>query len=190
MRPGSGDAQPPAPALAPRPGPYALYHFGTSGAAVAAATAVTHPLGQLPALALMLSYAFGSTNFAFKCASGIIAGALATALTNPMEVLKVRLQMSTSSTSTLGEVRKVLAQEGLKALWKGVGPAMARAGCLTASQVATYDEAKQALLKWTPFEEAVSATTCGLPWSPKEHTGFHCAYKVVQTEGVKSLYKG
>jgi hypothetical protein len=35
------------------------------------------------------SYAFGSTNFAFKLASGVIAGALATALTNPMEVLKV-----------------------------------------------------------------------------------------------------
>jgi len=40
-------------------------------------------------------------------------------------------------------MRKVLAQEGLKALWKGVGPAMARAGCLTASQMATYDESKQ-----------------------------------------------
>lgn len=51
--------------------------------------------------------------------------------------------MSKSCTSTIGEVRKVVAQEGLKALWKGVGPAMARAGCLTASQVATYDEAKQ-----------------------------------------------
>jgi hypothetical protein len=51
--------------------------------------------------------------------------------------------MSTSSTSTIGEVRKVIAQEGLKALWKGVGPAMARAGCLTASQLATYDETKQ-----------------------------------------------
>lgn len=51
--------------------------------------------------------------------------------------------MSTGSTSTIGEMRKVVAQEGLKALWKGVGPAMARAGCLTASQMATYDEAKQ-----------------------------------------------
>lgn len=42
-QPRSGDARP-----APREGtPYALYQFGTSGAAVAVATAVTHPLGQL-----------------------------------------------------------------------------------------------------------------------------------------------
>jgi hypothetical protein len=43
MQPGAGDARPPAPATGP--GPYALYHFATSGASVAAATAVTHPLG-------------------------------------------------------------------------------------------------------------------------------------------------
>jgi hypothetical protein len=51
--------------------------------------------------------------------------------------------MSKSSTSTIREMRKVIAHEGFKALWKGVGPAMTRAGCLTASQMATYDEAKQ-----------------------------------------------
>lgn len=47
MRPGYGDAR------QPLPGRYGLYHFGTSGAAVAAATAVTHPLGQLAALPLI-----------------------------------------------------------------------------------------------------------------------------------------
>jgi solute carrier family 25 uncoupling protein 8/9 len=45
--PMSGHAQPPLQGTAR----YALYQFGTSGAAVAVATAVTHPLGQLTALA-------------------------------------------------------------------------------------------------------------------------------------------
>lgn len=40
-------------------------------------------------------------------------------------------------------MREIVSEEGVKALWKGVGPAMVRAGCLTASQMATYDEAKQ-----------------------------------------------
>lgn len=51
--------------------------------------------------------------------------------------------MSTSRTSTIGVMREIVSEEGVKALWKGVGPAMVRAGCLTASQMATYDEAKQ-----------------------------------------------
>jgi hypothetical protein len=51
MRPGAGDERPAAPA----PGSYALYHFGISGSAVAAATAATHPLGQLPAIPLISS---------------------------------------------------------------------------------------------------------------------------------------
>jgi len=138
--------------LVAREGPRSLY-LGLAPALTRSVVYGGLRLGLYEPCKHVCSYAFGSTNFAFKFASGIIAGALATALTNPMEVLKVRLQMSTSSTSTIGEMRKVLAQEGLKALWKGVGPAMARAGCLTASQMATYDESKQALMKWTPLEE-------------------------------------
>lgn len=46
-------------------------------------------------------------------------------------------------TGPVKELRKIFAEEGTRALWKGVGPAMVRAGCLTASQVATYDESKQ-----------------------------------------------
>lgn len=45
----------------------------------------------------------------------------------------------------IGEMRKIVAEEGVRALWKGVGPAMARAAALTASQLATYDEFKQVM---------------------------------------------
>ena len=40
----------------------------------------------------------------------------------------------------IGEMRKIASEEGITALWKGVGPAM------TASQLATYDESK-----WVKF---------------------------------------
>ncbi|KAK1318450.1 Mitochondrial uncoupling protein 1 [Acorus calamus] len=189
---------------------YAMYHFSTSGASVAVATAVTHPLdvikvrlqmqlvgqrGQLtgmgklfakitrtegaralylgvaPALTRSILYGglrlglyepckyvcevtVGSTNFLVKVASGAFSGAIATALTNPLEVMKVRLQMdSNPSRGTFTEMHKIISEEGIRALWKGVGPAMARAGALTASQLATYDESKQALLKRTALVE-------------------------------------
>ncbi|XP_021681413.1 uncharacterized protein LOC110665546 isoform X2 [Hevea brasiliensis] len=100
---------------------------------------------------------FGSTNILVKIASGAFAGAIATALTNPVEVLKVRLQVNTNPSPSQGgpiaEMRRIVSEEGIRALWKGVGPAMARAAALTASQLATYDETKRVLIRWTPLEE-------------------------------------
>ncbi|THU63629.1 hypothetical protein C4D60_Mb01t17830 [Musa balbisiana] len=185
--------------------PYAAYHFSTSGAAVAVATAVTHPL-------------VGSTNIFVKIASGAFSGAIATGVTNPTEVLKVRLQMNSSSqTGPFREMYKIVSDEGVRALWKGVGPAMARASCLTASQLATYDESKQVLLKWTPLEEGfhlhlisscIAGTVGTLVTAPVDmiktrlmlqqeargvrnyRSAFHCAYQVVLTEGFGALYKG
>ncbi|CAL5437855.1 unnamed protein product [Camellia sinensis] len=69
-----------------------------------------------------------------KIASGAFSGAFAAALTNPVEVLKVQLQMNPNlRRGAIGEMRKIASEEGITALWKGVGPAMARAASLTAS---------------------------------------------------------
>ncbi|KAI4340236.1 hypothetical protein MLD38_025095 [Melastoma candidum] len=161
----------------------------------------------------------GSSNIFVKLASGAFSGAIATALTNPVEVVKVRLQMNSNlrNGGPIAEGRKIASEEGVKALWKGVGPAMARAAALTASQLATYDESKQILLRWTSLEEGtnlhfVSSAIAGgvstLMTAPmdmvktrlmlqreskavgKYRNGFHCAYQVFRTEGPKALYKG
>lgn len=61
---------------------------------------------------------------------------------------QVRLQMKTSlrKGGPVQEMRNIVSKEGVKALWKGVGPAMSRAAALTASQLATYDESKRVSL--------------------------------------------
>ncbi|KAM6575587.1 hypothetical protein CsatA_023914 [Cannabis sativa] len=101
------------------------------------------------------NWAFGSNNIFLKIASGGFAGAFATAVTNPIEVLKVRLQMNPNmrNRGPIEELRRIVSQEGIIALWKGVGPAMARAAALTASQLATYDETKRILISLASFEE-------------------------------------
>ncbi|XP_065861259.1 uncharacterized protein [Euphorbia lathyris] len=163
--------------------------------------------------------AFGSTNILVKIVSGAFAGGFATALTNPVEVIKVRLQMNTNQKQVgpIAEMRKIVSEEGIRALWKGVGPAVARASALTASQLATYDETKQVLIRWTPLEEGFylhlfSSTVAGavstLVTAPVDmiktrlmlqreskrvrgyKNGFHCAYQVMLTEGPIALYKG
>lgn len=161
---------------------------------------------------------FGSSNIFVKIGSGAISGAVATALTNPVEVLKVRLQMNPNSTKgPIKEMSRIVSEEGLKGLWKGVGPAMARAGALTASQLATYDESKRVLVKRTPLQEGfilhlISSMVAGvvstLMTTPIDmiktrlmlqreskragsyKNGLHCAYQVMLTEGPLALYKG
>lgn len=60
------------------------------------------------------------------------------------------MNLGLTKAGPVGEMRKIVSEEGVKALWKGVGPAMARAAALTASQMATYDESKQVKL-WSPY---------------------------------------
>ncbi|XP_011033626.1 PREDICTED: mitochondrial substrate carrier family protein ucpB isoform X2 [Populus euphratica] len=162
--------------------------------------------------------AFGSTDILLKIASGAFAGAVATALTNPVEVLKVRLQMNANQRQgPMAEMRTIVSEEGIRALWKGVGPAMARAAALTASQLATYDETKQVLIRWTHLDEGfhlhllsstVAGTVSTLVTAPMDmiktrlmlqresktvgnyKNGFHCAYQVMLKEGPRALYKG
>ncbi|KAG6383636.1 hypothetical protein SASPL_156602 [Salvia splendens] len=144
-----------------------LYHFGTIGMSVASTTGQISMqvvkseglrvlyLGLTPALMRSVLYgglrlglyskyvcelAFESHNVLMKIASGAFSGAVATALTNPVEVLKMR---GTNSRGPIQELQKIASEEGMAALWKGLGPAMTRAAALTASQLATCDESKQ-----------------------------------------------
>ncbi|XP_073292177.1 uncharacterized protein [Primulina huaijiensis] len=253
---------------------YAMYHFGTSGISVAAATGITHPLdvlkvrlqmqlvGQRGPLigmgrlslqvvknegpkslylgltaALMRSVLYGglrlglyepskyvselafeSTNVLVKIFSGGFAGAVATALTNPVEVLKVRLQMNAKTArGPIEQMRKIASEEGVAALWKGVAPAMTRAAALTASQLVTYDESKRALTRRTSLQEGfylhlcastIAGTVSTIVTAPIDmvktrlmlqreskrvgsyKNGIHCAYQVLLTEGPRGLYKG
>ncbi|KAI5075466.1 hypothetical protein GOP47_0009542 [Adiantum capillus-veneris] len=144
--------------------------------------------------------------------------AIATAATNPMEVLKVRMQVSrnVSDGNMVRAIRSMIATEGLRGLWRGIGPSMTRASALTASQLATYDESKQIIKHWMMLEEGfwlhISAsfaaglvgTTATAPIdmvktrmmiqrenaSALYKNAFDCAYKICRSEGLFGLYKG
>ncbi|KAG8389418.1 hypothetical protein BUALT_Bualt02G0227300 [Buddleja alternifolia] len=126
--------------------------------------------------------------------------------------------MNTKATSgSIQELQKIVSQEGVRALWKGVGPAMARAAALTASQLATYDESKRALTRWTSLHEGfylhlfastIAGTMSTIMTAPIDmiktrlmlqreskrvgsyKNGLQCAYQVLLTEGPRGLYKG
>ncbi|GJR89838.1 mitochondrial substrate carrier family protein UcpB isoform X2 [Tanacetum coccineum] len=85
----------------------------------------------------------------------------------------------------IGELQMIAAKEGVLALWKGVGPAMARA-----SQLATYGSAS--ILIIAPMD--MVKTRLILPRESMSdgayRNGFRCAYEVLITEGPREVYKG
>ncbi|CAN6846158.1 unnamed protein product [Brassica oleracea] len=167
-------------------------------------------LGLYEPTKVSFDWAFGSTTVLVKIASRAFAGAFSTALTNPVEVVKVRLQMNPNAVP-MAQVREIVSKGGIGALWKGFGPAMVRSAALTASQLATYDETKRILVTQTSLEEGfifIYGVVSTLITAPMDmiktrlmmqhdsgssriyRNGFHCGYKVVRKEGPMALYKG
>lgn len=56
-----------------------------------------------------------------KVAAGSASGAIATFITNPIELLKTRLQ-SCSTMGPLQVIKKIIKQDGVTGLWKGTMP--------------------------------------------------------------------
>lgn len=88
-----------------------------------------------------------------KAGAGIFAGALASAICTPTDVIKVRLQADVTAGGVapryrglLDAVRHIWRHEGFSGLYKGVTPTTQRAAVVAMAELATYDESKQLLV--------------------------------------------
>ena len=85
-----------------------------------------------------------------KVTAGLVSGAVGAAIANPTDLVKVRMQANESSkpkyANTFHAFRKIYAEEGIAGLYKGVIPTTQRAALLTASQLASYDQSKHAII--------------------------------------------
>jgi len=113
----------------------------------------------------------------------------------------------------------IIKEEGVLGLWKGVGPTCGRATVLAASELATYDEVKQQLLKHKLLQEGLTlhfttalsagfvSAWCSSPFDVvksrvmnqpfdengkgKLYSGMVDAFgKSMKSEGVLALWKG
>lgn len=108
---------------------------------------------------------------------------------------------------------QIYKTEGIKGLYRGVGPAMVRTGFGSSVQLPTYFFAKRRLVKHLGMEEGpalhlMSSTASGFVVCCVMHppdtvmsrmynqTGnlysgaFDCLYRTVKTEGMLAVYKG
>lgn len=152
--------------------------------------------------------------------AGCTTGAMAVAVAQPTDVVKVRFQAQASTSgasgrysSTMHAYRTIAKEEGIRGLWKGTGPNIARNAIVNCTELVTYDLIKDALLKATPmtddlpchFTSAFGAGFCTtIIASPVDvvktrymnsaHgqycSALNCAFAMVTKEGPTAFYKG
>jgi solute carrier family 25 protein 34/35 len=154
--------------------------------------------------------------------AGASSGIIGAAAGSPFFLVKTRLQ-SYSSVLPVGTqhnyknamdgMRQIYSAEGIKGLYRGVGPAMVRTGFGSSVQLPTYFLAKRTFQKHLGMEDGpalhlASSTTSGFVVCCVMHppdtimsrmynqTGnlyngaFDCLSRTIKTEGIFALYKG
>lgn len=92
----------------------------------------------------------GEATLLNKILAALTTGVVAISVANPTDLVKVRLQADGKSTAgkrhysgALNAYATIIKQEGIGALWTGLGPNMARNALINAAELASYDQFKQ-----------------------------------------------
>eukprot|EP00803_Ostreobium_quekettii_P006698 evm.model.scf_796.1 EVM.evm.TU.scf_796.1 scf_796:5838-10642(+) len=191
-------------------------HALTRGLAPAAVRAIVYGglrLGLYAPFKAALGAHGDSNPFAVKVTAGLLSGTLAAGIANPIDLVKTRLQArGHAGRSSLSVASDLIRQDGYVGMWKGSVPSMARAAILTASQCATYDEVKHALMTGTGWRDDMQthvitsmvtglvSTTATAPVDVVKTHMFvrgnkfsgpvHCMVDILKHDGFLGLFKG
>ncbi|CAI9106903.1 OLC1v1006150C1 [Oldenlandia corymbosa var. corymbosa] len=154
-----------------------------------------------------------------KVLAALLTGAIAIVVANPTDLVKVRLQAEGKMPAgvprryagALDAYYTIVKQEGLTALWTGLGPNIARNAIINAAELASYDHVKEAILKFPGFSDNVLthllaglgagffAVCIGSPVDVVKSrmmgdsvykSTFDCFFKTLRNEGPFAFYKG
>ncbi|GER25678.1 mitochondrial uncoupling protein [Striga asiatica] len=168
---------------------------------------------------LVGSYYFGDVSLVSKILAALLTGAIAITVANPTDLVKVRLQaegklpvgVPRRYSGALDAYYTIVKQEGVAALWTGLGPNIARNAIINAAELASYDHIKEIILKLPGFADNVLthvvaglgagffAVCIGSPVDVVKSrmmgdSGYRgtidCFFKTLKTEGLVAFYKG
>ncbi|XP_021891753.1 mitochondrial uncoupling protein 2 [Carica papaya] len=154
-----------------------------------------------------------------KILAALLTGAIAIAVANPTDLVKVRLQaegklpagLPRRYAGALDAYLTIVRQEGLAALWTGLGPNIARNAIINAAELASYDQVKQTILQIPGFTDNVLthllaglgaglfAVCIGSPIDVVKSrmmgdsaykSTIDCFIKTLKNEGFSAFYKG
>ncbi|KAH0989135.1 hypothetical protein GBA52_000618 [Prunus armeniaca] len=154
-----------------------------------------------------------------KILAGLVAGGVGAAVGNPADVAMVRMQAGGRDyKNVVDAITKMARSEGIVSLWRGSSLTVNRAMIVTASQLASYDQIKEAILDrhlmkdglgthvTASFAAGFVASVASNPidviktrvmnmkvepgQEPPYSGALDCALKTVRAEGPMALYKG
>ncbi|XP_031118978.1 mitochondrial uncoupling protein 5-like [Ipomoea triloba] len=168
----------------------------------------------------------GNLSLGRKLVAGLLAGGVGAAVGNPADLAMVRMQADgrlpasqrRNYKGVVDAIVKMSKQEGVASLWRGSGLTVNRAMIVTASQLASYDEIKEAILErgvmsdglgthvTASFAAGFVAAVASNPVdviktrvmnmkvepgvAPPYSGALDCAVKTIRSEGPMALYKG
>ncbi|KAK2396499.1 mitochondrial uncoupling protein [Trifolium repens] len=105
----------------------------------------------------------GDVPLSKKILAAFTTCAVAIAVANPTNLVKVRLQaegklppgVPKRYSGSLNAYSSIVRQEGVRALWTGLGPNIARNSIISAAELASYDQVKRTILKFPGFTDDV-----------------------------------
>ncbi|KAK4353926.1 hypothetical protein RND71_026120 [Anisodus tanguticus] len=161
-----------------------------------------------------------------KIVAGLIAGGIGAAVGNPADVAMVRMQADgrlsapqrRNYKSVVDAISQMTKSEGITSLWRGSSLTVNRAMLVTASQLASYDEFKEMILKKglmkdglgthvtasfaagfvasvvTNPVDVIKTRVMNMKVEPRKAPPYcgalDCAMKTIKAEGPMALYKG
>ncbi|KAL3514257.1 hypothetical protein ACH5RR_026974 [Cinchona calisaya] len=161
-----------------------------------------------------------------KIAAGLLAGGIGAAVGNPADVAMVRMQADgrlpvserRNYKGVVDAITKMSREEGIASLWRGSSLTVNRAMIVTASQLASYDQIKEAILDHGTMSDGIGthvtasfaagfvAAVASNPvdviktrvmnmkvqpgMAPPYCGALDCALKTIRSEGPMALYKG
>ncbi|KAJ6664801.1 hypothetical protein lerEdw1_005773 [Lerista edwardsae] len=151
--------------------------------------------------------------------AGCTTGAMAVAVAQPTDVVKVRFQAQARAEAgrryqgTLDAYKTIAREEGIRGLWKGTSPNITRNALVNCTELVTYDLIKDTLLKYNlmtdnlpcHFTSAFGAGFCTtviaspvdvvktryMNSAPGQYrSAVNCALTMLRKEGPLAFYKG
>ncbi|XP_045115949.1 mitochondrial uncoupling protein Bmcp-like isoform X1 [Portunus trituberculatus] len=136
----------------------ALY-FGIKPAVLRQATYGTIKFGIYYSLKQMLVQNQAEEHLGINIFCAVTAGVVSSAMANPTDVLKVRLQSGRKDfkeKSLLQAFVSIYRQEGIQGLWRGVLPTAQRAGVIVGVELPIYDMCKHYFIKMNILPDSAS----------------------------------